>query len=107
MTIYISLPITGRCERTQRRKARMIQRLLEADGHTVINPFDIGDNLDSVIYNPTYKQYMERDILAINNHADAIFLCNNWSMSMGCMDEVDAGVKKGVLFLLESTYKFT
>lgn len=106
MIIYISLPITGRCEKTQRRKARMIQRLLEADGHGVINPFDLGDILDTVLGNPTYEQYMYYDIMAINQRANAIFLCEDWSVSSGCMDEVDAAMKKGIVFLFESIYKF-
>lgn len=84
----------------------MIQRLLEADGHEAINPFDLGDIVDIVYKNPTYEQYMACDIMAINLRAEAIFLCEGWNDSNGCMDEVDAAMKKGVMFLFESIYKF-
>ena len=104
--IYISIPITGKCEATQRKLAYLYQRHFERMGKKVINPFEIGDALREKIENPTYQDYMDLDLQAIQKYVTEIFLCNGWSESKGCMDEVDAGVKKGVKFLCESWLKW-
>ena len=42
-SIYISIPMTGKDEAQQRRRADYWTRHFEALGYEVINPFDIGD----------------------------------------------------------------
>lgn len=110
-TIYISIPITGHCEETQRRKATFYQNYFEKMGKTVINPFDIGYRLKArmEIYGkePSYGDYMREDLLAIHREATEIFLCSDWQNSKGCMDEVDAGIKKGLRFICESWLKWS
>ena len=100
--IYISIPISGKCEATQRRLAYLYQRHFERMGKEVINPFELGDALRAKKKNPTWQDYMDLDLLAIKKYATEIFLCNGWADSRGCMEEVDAGIKKGVKFLCES-----
>lgn len=109
-TVYISIPITGKRESTQRKKALKFQRKFEKMGFLVVNPFEIGDNLAKAYINisgrtPTYKEYMKED-LANLEWCSHIFLCDGWTESNGCMDEVDQSIRDGLTFLFESNYKF-
>ena len=47
-SIYISIPMTGKDEAQQRRKADYWTRHFEALGYEVINPFDLGDKLKKI-----------------------------------------------------------
>ncbi len=97
MKIYISIPITGHSDRKQRRKARMWQRYFEAEGHTVSNPFDIGDRLEKWHVHdkkpaPTYRDYMRDDIAELIC-CDAIFFVKGWDKSKGCLEESEVATQ--------------
>jgi len=84
MKIYLSLPITGRTEAEARAEAqRNIQYIKEVcEAHEVYNPLDNGLPFDAPIY-----EHMRRDYKALLD-CDAIFLCDGWEYSHGCMDEL-------------------
>ena len=109
MTIYISIPITGKCELSQRRKAKMFQRYFESLGHKVVNPFDVGEILKEICLltqdrEPTYNEYLEEDLcnVEICSH---IFLCEGWTESFGCMQEVVKSIKHELKILFERNFK--
>ena len=109
MTIYISLPIAGRCESSQRLKAKMFQRYFENEGHFVVNPFDLADHLnrcfEKIGQKPTYEDYMEADLFNLD-FCSHVFLCEGWHDSKGCIREVEKALEGDTEFLYESTYKF-
>lgn len=109
MILYISLPITGKCELAQRKKAFDIQQKLEQNGFDVVNPFELGDRLKKSFQligkaDPTYEDYMREDL---NNLEDCthILLCEGWKLSNGCVREAEHALllEKNILF--ESTFK--
>ncbi len=105
MKIYISLPITGKDETMQRRVAKMWQRYFESDGHVVTNPFDIKDMLDEYHINhnmkkPTWEQYMHEDLIELITN-DALFLCDGWQDSNGCIEEVEMALHFKIKFMFE------
>jgi hypothetical protein len=107
MKIYISLPITGKDEKTQRRTARMWKLYWDSKGHTVINPFDLADRLDSLhriggLKPPTYREYMEVDLAELQT-CDAIFFVNGWSESKGCIEEAEKAIICSIKPIFERT----
>lgn len=109
-SIYISLPITGKCELKQRLKALEIKRKFEEKGFSVVNPFDLGDRLKRsfmLIGNsvPTYDDYMREDL---NNLEDCthIFLSDGWKLSSGCVREAEHALLLEKTILYETNYKF-
>lgn len=80
MTIYISLPITGR-ESDARERADLMKAALSRAGHKPVSPFDIcaGEN-------PVYADYLCADLRALSG-CDAIMLCDGWQFSKGCRIE--------------------
>lgn len=64
---------------TYRQKFARAQKMLEEDGHIVINPAVLPVGLDSDRYMPI--------CLAMVDAADAIFLFNNWQNSKGALLE--------------------
>jgi hypothetical protein len=97
--IYISIPVTGLDESTQRRKALIVKAILRSRDHQVINPFDLVDALrDFLEREPAYDECMEVCLAAIEEELPDIFLVEGWSFSNGCMDEVDLGVKLNLKF---------
>lgn len=78
MRIYISGSMAS-CMDTYRQKFARAQRLLERDGHIVINPATLPVGLDSDKYMPI--------CLAMIDGADAIYLFNNWQNSKGALLE--------------------
>jgi len=110
MTIYISIPITGKCELKQRLKALEIQNEFEQKGFSVINPFDLGDRLKKSFNligkcDPTHDDYMREDLNNLED-CDGVYLCEGWKLSKGCVREAEHALllEKGIFF--ESTYKF-
>jgi len=108
-TIYISIPMMGYDRTLQRRKARMWQRFFERLGFIVINPFELADQLrksfiDIAGREPTEAEYLHEDLMnmQICTH---VFLCNGWTESFGCMEEVDYSIKLGLKFMYESKYQ--
>jgi len=113
MKIYISLPIDtpGYNYITQWRIAKKFQRLFEADGHIVINPFDLADQLDKAWMMvggkpPTRREYLDRDLDNIP-FCTHIFLCNGWQESEGCIEEAEEATFYNVTFLYERNYDTT
>lgn len=82
MTIYISLPITGR-ESDARERADLMKAALSRAGYEVTTPFEVCAGKDA-----TYEEYLCYDLLALS-HCDAIFLCDGWQFSRGCRIEAN------------------
>lgn len=110
MIIYLSLPISGKCELKQRATAKMFQRYFEALRHEVVNPFNIYDKfrewkLRWCGIEPINDEIITENTIMINR-CSHIFLCNGWSESNGCITEAEKAVECGIKFLFERTYKF-
>ncbi len=82
MKIYISIPITGQCEKA-REKADLIKALLSKQGHEPVNPFEIHAGK-----NPQYEDHLCYGLLAMLS-CDAVFFCDGWEQSLGCNIEHD------------------
>lgn len=80
MTIYISLPITGR-ESDARERADLMKAALSRAGHNPVSPFDIFAGK-----NPDYADHLCADLRALAD-CDAIMLCDGWQFSKGCRIE--------------------
>ena len=90
--IYISIPISGHDLEEVKEKARNIREWvlwdefgLEKGWHRpdVITPFDVCREPDK-----PYSYYMGKDIEALLE-CDAIYLCEGWQNSKGCMAEFE------------------
>lgn len=97
MKIYISLPITGHDEKTQREKADKIKMALSRKGYEVVNPFDIATDKK----NPDWFDYIGADLRELAK-CDAIFLCNGWKESKGCKLEMQYALSMGIRQIFES-----
>lgn len=91
--IYLSLPIkdTGFTTLQRMEYANEVKRLIELrydarnENVIVITPFDVNENEDK----DTYARKMGNDIEALLE-CDAIYLCEGWQNSDGCMLEFAA-----------------
>ena len=96
MKIYISLPILGQPTKLRMAYAKQIKnRLIEAycrgegifmaeSKLNIITPFDVNENEDK----DSYARKMGNDIEALLE-CDAIYLCEGWQNSKGCMAEFE------------------
>ena len=101
--IYLSLPIknTGYTTKERMKYADEVRRLLELrygvrnENVIVITPFDVNENEDK----DSYARKMGNDIEALLE-CDAIFLCEGWQNSKGCMAEFEVAriYNKQILF---------
>ena len=90
--IYLSLPIknTGYTTKERMKYADEVRRLLELrygvrnENVIVITPFDVNENEDK----DSYARKMGNDIEALLE-CDAIYLCEGWQNSKGCMAEFE------------------
>jgi len=101
-TIYICIPMPVFCERTQRKKADYWQKHFEQIGYTVINPFELRDQLEKCHHliakcDPMEPEY-KRERMCNLEFSDKLFLCSGWAHDADCMDEVDQGIKCGLKF---------
>ena len=81
MTVFISGKITGNPNYREQFKKRA--KDLELLGYTVYDPCSIGDHLKEELgREPTYDEYMQRDLKYLDN-ADAINFLPNWQESKG------------------------
>ena len=95
-TIYISGPMTGLPD-LNFPAFYAAQKLLEAQGYTVVNPAEVGKHLNKKGLIPkglTEKQlhlfYVREDIAAmITGGCMAIYLLKGWELSIGAWMEVD------------------
>lgn len=80
MNIYISLPISGR-EKEAREKADRVRAMLSKKGLTPVNPFEI--------YSGERAEYFDHICYDLRALADceAIYLCEGWEHSKGCITE--------------------
>ena len=87
--IYISIPISGHDLEEVKAKTRDIRACLLWDelgiekGLDIITPFDVCSEPDK-----PYSYYKGQDIEALLE-CDAIFLCEGWQNSKGCMAEFE------------------
>lgn len=90
--IYISIPISGHDIEEVKAKARVVRVRLLYDVFglkkgchrpDVITPFDVCPEPDK-----SYPYYMGKDIEALLE-CDAIYLCEGWQNSKGCMAEFE------------------
>ena len=101
--IYLSLPIkdTGYTTKERMKYADEVRRLLELrygvrnENVIVITPFDVNENEDK----DSYARKMGNDIEALLE-CDAIYLCEGWQNSKGCMAEFEVAriYNKQILF---------
>lgn len=104
--IYISIPMIGHEEQTQRQHAAYWQRYWEQRGYEVVNPFILADMLKASYMNiagrePTYAEYLHEDLINLEWCSD-IFMCNGWTNSFGCMEECDKSIAHKIKFHFES-----
>ena len=90
--IYISIPISGHdIEEVKGKAIDIIERLLwdvfelkkGRNRPDIITPFDVCHEPDK-----PYSYYMGKDIEALLE-CDAIYLCEGWQNSKGCMAEFE------------------
>ena len=103
--IYISIPISGHDLEEVKEKARGIRKCLLLDefdwgkgwnSTDVITPFDVCSEPDK-----PYSYYMGKDIEALLE-CDAIYLCEGWQKSKGCMAEFEVARIYGKEIMFES-----
>ena len=101
--IYISIPISGHDLEEAKEKARDIRKCLlwdefdweEGWSTDVITPFDVCPEPDK-----PYSYYMGKDIEALLE-CDAIYLCEGWQNSKGCMAEFEVARIYGKKIMFE------
>ena len=102
--IYLSLPMknTGFTTKERMKYADEVRRLLVlrygARNETVIviTPFDVNENEDK----DSYARKMGNDIEALLE-CDAIYLCEGWQNSKGCMAEFEMARVYGKEIIME------
>lgn len=107
-SIYISIPMTGYDFELQRNRAKQIEHRLIKEGWHVVNPFDLSDALDKLYEKhsneqPTYTDYLLDDITALSL-CHAIYLCEGWENSKGCMAEMYFAKAIGLTIINEEYY---
>ena len=80
--IYISIPISGHDLEEVKAKARKA-KIWVSHWYDAITPFDVCPEPDK-----PYSYYMGKDIEALLE-CDAIYLCEGWQNSKGCMVEFE------------------
>ena len=96
MKVYLSLPISGQPTKERMAYAEQVKRDLKCayrrawgyskfgDKLNIITPFDVNENEDK----DSYARKMGNDIEALLE-CDAIYLCEGWQKSKGCMAEFE------------------
>ena len=102
--IYLSLPIknTGYTTKERMKYPDGVRRLLELsygvrnENVIVITPFDVNENEDK----DSYARKMGNDIEALLE-CDAIYMCEGWQNSKGCMAEFEVARVYGKEIIME------
>ena len=105
--IYLSLPIknTGYTTKERMKYADEVRRLLELrygvrnENVIVITPFDVNENEDK----DSYARKMGNDIEALLE-CGAIYLCEGWQNSKGCMAEFEVARIYGKEIMFEKQW---
>lgn len=95
MKIYISLPITGYDIEQVEARCIFTAAILQKQGHTPISPLDL-DHRDP----ENYEAVIGTDITALLC-CDAVYFCNGWETSKGCLLEYQAAKIYGKEIILE------
>ena len=102
--IYISIPISGHDLEEVKAKAKdIIECILWYElgiekGFDIITPFDVCPEPDK-----PYSYYMGKDIEALLE-CDAIYLCEGWQNSKGCMAEFEVARIYGKEIMFEKQW---
>ena len=88
MKVYISLPVTGTSDYKERAEA--IEKVLTEQGHTVINPVKVCENLPK---DTTHKEIMNICISMLDMCDVAVF-APGWEHSTGCMLEMCRAIRR-------------
>ena len=88
MKVYISLPVTGTSDYKERAEA--IEKVLTEQGHTVINPVKVCENLPK---DTTHKEIMNICISMLDMCDVAVF-APGWEHSTGCTLEMCTNLQK-------------
>lgn len=83
MKVYISLPISSRPEQEAREHADRVKAALSRAGHTPVNPFENFLDKDA-----QYIDHLCADLRMLYD-CDAIYLCEDWQFSRGCLIEAN------------------
>ena len=83
MKIYISGPITGTIDATERFER--VEKELIREGHTVINPQRIGTELPE---DAEHWKFMELS-LVLMEFCDGVLFLRGWEQSKGCREEME------------------
>lgn len=86
MRIYISGKITG--DENYKQKFAEAEKILEEQGHEVINPARVAEALPEL----TYQQYLDIDYLLIE-YCDAIYMLEDWIESKGARAEYGLAIR--------------
>lgn len=82
MRIYISGAISSDME-NYKNKFKNAKEHLERQGHTVVNPVEVSENLQQRLRRePTYAEYMRNDLAALFT-CEAIYMLSDWKTSPG------------------------
>ena len=92
--VYISIPISGHDLEEVKEKARKA-KIWVSHRYDVITPFDVCPEPDK-----PYSYYMGKDIEALLE-CDAIYLCEGWQRSKGCMAEFEVARIYGKEIIIE------
>lgn len=97
MKVYISLPITGKDLQQQKRHADNVAAFLLTAGFTPVTPF----GKQGVPDDAPYETHVRED-LKLMLDCGAVYLCNGYHYSKGCLFERDVAVKCGLTIVKES-----
>lgn len=95
MKLYISGAITGTTDYMDR--FYNAQRLLEEQGHTVINPAKLNSGMPE---DTTYEQYM-KVCMVLLDMAEGIYMLKGWEKSCGANRELGYALAKGMVVIYE------
>lgn len=93
--IYISLPIKGREKSAVRIQNLTAMNRVKALGQEPISPLNNG-----LPYDAPDNEHMKRDYKMLLD-CDAIYLCDGWEYSHGCMNELQVAADCRLIVLTE------
>lgn len=97
MTIYISIPISGKDINIQSSLADAIAKKIESKGHTPLNPFSVPEVPSHITTEKeAYAYYIGEDMKMLLT-ADAILMVDRrWPKSKGCSIEHNTAYVMGL-----------
>jgi hypothetical protein len=98
--IYISIPIRGMNYELQRERARFIEEYLRGHGFDTVSPFRNGLPREA----PRHE-HLKKDLQMLDK-CDAIYMCDRWGFSDGCLLEFKRAMEKGIkIMYMEGTLR--